>query len=96
MHDRSRGSLEQLWELMAKEVTALERLFDIALELGLVLDHQLRGLLVERVIGIGLQEQRHQAEEYGAKGQHGLPVRAQNVQADTTVPINVRVIDLHY
>jgi hypothetical protein len=53
MHDRSRGSLEQLGELMAKEVTALERLFDIALELGLVLDHQLRGLLVERVIGLG-------------------------------------------
>lgn len=80
---------------MAQEVTALERLLDIALELGLVLDHQLCGLLVERVIGIGLQEERHQAEEHGAQRQHGLPVRAQNVQADTTVPVNVRVVDLY-
>ena len=43
------------------------------------------GLLVERVLGVGLQEQVLEAVDYGVYGQDRLPVLAENVQADVAL-----------
>jgi hypothetical protein len=51
-------------------------------------------LLVERVAGVGLEEQELQADNDGIQIQHGLPVFAQNVQAHVALEVNVGVIDL--
>lgn len=44
----------ELGELPVHEVTALESALDVALELARSVDHELRRLLVERIVRVGL------------------------------------------
>jgi hypothetical protein len=46
--------LLELGELPAHEVTALESALDVALELARSVNHELRRLLVERIVRVGL------------------------------------------
>ena len=51
-----------------------------------------RRLLVERVLGVGLQEEVLQPVHDGVDGQHGLPVLAEDVQADVALQVDVGVV----
>lgn len=50
--------------------------------------------LVERVIGVGLEEEVLQPDHDGVEVQDGLPVLAEDVEADVPVEVQVRVVGL--
>ena len=50
--------------------------------------------LVERVVGVGLEEEVLQADHDGVEVEHGLPVLAQDVEAHVALEINVGMVDL--
>jgi hypothetical protein len=52
------------------------------------------GLLVERIAGVGLEEEELQADDDGVQVEDGLPVLAQNVQTDVALEVDVGVVDL--
>ena len=53
-----------------------------------------RRTLVERVVGVGLEEQVLEADHDGVEVQDGLPVLAQDVEANVALEVEVRVVDL--
>lgn len=87
-------SLEAPLKVRVPDVTPTQTLRYVALEQTTVRLQDLGRILVQRVIGIGLQEQVLQAVHDRVDGQHGLPVLPQDVQADVALQIDVRVIDL--
>lgn len=66
---------------------------NIPLEALAVPSQILRRLLVERIAGVGLEEQKLQAHNHRVEVQHGLPVLAQDVQAHVALEVDVRVVD---
>lgn len=50
--------------------------------------------MVERVVVVWVQEEILQAIDDGADAEDGFPVFPQNVQADVTLQVDVRVVDL--
>ena len=50
--------------------------------------------LVQRIGRIRLQKQKLQPHNHGVQVQHGLPVLAQDVQADVALEVDVRVVNL--
>jgi hypothetical protein len=52
------------------------------------------GFLVQRVAGVGLEEEELQADDYGVEVEDRLPVFAQDVEADVALEVDVRVVDL--
>lgn len=53
-------------------------------------------LLVQRITGVGFEEQELQAHNYRVEVENGLPVFAQDVQAHVALEVDVRVVDLGY
>lgn len=51
--------------------------------------------LVQRVIGVWLQEQVLQADHNGVEIEDRFPVFSEDVQANIAFQVDVRVIDLH-
>jgi hypothetical protein len=64
------------------------------LERARVRPEALRGLLVQGVIGIWVEEEELQAVDHGGDGEDGLPVLAEDVEADVAVEVDVGVVDL--
>jgi len=54
----------------------------------------LRCSLVQRITRVRLEEQKLQAHDDGVQVEHGLPIFAQNVEADLALEIDVGVVDL--
>ena len=50
--------------------------------------------MVERVVRVGLDEQEHESENDGIDAEHGSPVVTQDIEADISLQVNVRVVDL--
>lgn len=53
----------------------------------------LRGLLVQWVLGVGLQEEILQAINYGVYRKDWLPVLSEDVEADVALEVNVGMIN---
>lgn len=49
---------------------------------------------VQRVVSIGFQEKVLQSDDHAVDVQHGFPVFSQNVKANVSFKVNVRVVDL--
>ena len=47
----------------------------------------------ERIIGVGIGQERADGKKHLGDGECGAPLLLENVEANTTVRINVRVID---
>ena len=52
------------------------------------------GVLVQGIAGVGLEEEELQANDDGVEIEDGLPVLAQDVEADVAVEVDVGVVDL--
>lgn len=63
-------------------------------ELVFVVAKNFRGFLVERVVGIGFQQQVKEAVNDRGDGEDWLPIFPQNVEADVPVEVDVGVVDL--
>ena len=50
--------------------------------------------MVERVVGVGLQEQKVEAEDDCTDAKDGLPVCTQDVQTHIALQVNIGVVDL--
>jgi hypothetical protein len=50
--------------------------------------------LVQRVVGVGLEEEVLQADHDGVEVEHGLPVLAQDVEAHVALEIDIGMVDL--
>ena len=50
--------------------------------------------LVQRIIGIRLEEEVLQPDHDGVQVEHRLPVFSQDVQADVPIEVNIRMVDL--
>ena len=59
-----------------------------------VVTHEFGRLMVERVVRVGLNEQEHESENDGIDTEHGSPVVFQDIEADISLQVNVRVVDL--
>jgi hypothetical protein len=67
---------------------------DISLE-TLAIDLQvLRGLFIQRVARVWLEEQELQPDHHRVQVEHRLPVLAQDVQAHVAFKVDVRMVDL--
>lgn len=89
-------SLEAPLEVRLANVAAPQTLRHVRLEQSLVRLQNLRRVLVQRIIGIGLQEQVLQPIDNRVDGQDGLPVLAQNVQANVALQVDVRMVHLRF
>ena len=49
---------------------------------------------VQRVVGIGLEEEKLQAVHDRVQAEHGLPVLAQDIQTNVPVQVNVGMVNL--
>lgn len=73
-------------------IASTHRLVHIVLKhLAIRLEHFGR-LFVERIFGVGFQEQVLQSIHYRVDRQHGLPVLAQNVQANVALQVDVGMV----
>jgi hypothetical protein len=52
------------------------------------------GFLVQRIAGVGLEEEKLQPHDDGVEVEDGLPVFAQDVEADVAFEVDVGVVDL--
>lgn len=66
----------------------------VALESITVACQVLGCLLVQRIAGIGLEEQELQTDDDSVQIEHWLPVLAQDVQAHVSLEVDVGVVDL--
>ena len=57
-------------------------------------DWTCRRTLVQRIIGVRLQEEVLQSDHDRVEVQHGLPVLTQDVQADVPLEVNIWMVDL--
>ena len=53
-----------------------------------------RGLVVQWVVGVGLQEEENQSHDHIADVKDGFPVRSQNIQANVAFHIDVGVVNI--
>jgi len=63
-------------------------------ELSTVGPHHLGGILVERVVGVGVSHQKLKSHNQRIYTENRLPVLAKNIKAYVSLEIDVRVIDL--
>lgn len=54
----------------------------------------MRHTLVQRIVRIGFEEEVLQADHYRVEVEYGLPVFSKNVQADISLQVDIRVVDL--
>ena len=52
------------------------------------------GFLVERILGIGFQEEVLKSVDDGVDRQNGFPVLAEDVQADVALQVDVWMVNL--
>mmetsp|Transcript_35002 Transcript_35002/g.88806 ORF Transcript_35002/g.88806 Transcript_35002/m.88806 type:complete len:230 (+) Transcript_35002:223-912(+) len=71
----------------------LEGLLDRVRKPPRVVRQHRRRLLIERVVCVGLEHQELQAHDHALYCEHGLPVLAQDVEADVPLHVDVRVED---
>jgi len=81
-------------EVDAVDVSSLHRLLHVQLEGPPVALEFCRGLLVQGVFRVGLQEEVLEAVHNGVDGEDRLPVLAKNVEAHISLQINIGVIYL--
>jgi hypothetical protein len=86
--------LHQPLELDPVQYPAPERPRHELLELPDVLPEQLGGLVVERVVGIGLVEQINESIYDRVDVEHRLPVLPKDVEAHLPLQVNVGVVNL--
>jgi len=75
-------------------VSSFHRLLNILLKqppIGLELQ---RGLLVQRIFRVGLQEKILEPIDYGVDGEDGLPILPEDVQAHIALQVDIGVIHL--
>jgi hypothetical protein len=77
---------------MSAEISTTERLVYIVLKLRRVFNHQISSFGVEGIIGIRLQEEGHKSHKNVRNSQTRVPLGTEDVQAYTTVEIDVRVV----
>jgi hypothetical protein len=61
-------------------------------ELRSIVPKQFSGFLVKWIVWVWLQEQKYETIYHGADGENGFPVLSQNVEANVSVRIDVRMI----
>lgn len=81
-------------ERLSLDLAAAHRRADVPPEAVPVGHEVVGGFLVQRVAGVGLEEEELQADDDGIEVQHGLPVFAQDVEADVALEVDVGVVDL--
>mmetsp|Transcript_14991 Transcript_14991/g.29182 ORF Transcript_14991/g.29182 Transcript_14991/m.29182 type:complete len:292 (+) Transcript_14991:73-948(+) len=81
-------------EVLAINRVALKRALHILDKKRLVLSHGLGGLVVKRVIRVRLYKKNNETIDDCINIKHRFPVRTKNVEADITLIVNVRVVDL--
>lgn len=98
MPDPSRSehsSLQQYSvEGLSFDLATAHRRADIPPEAVSVGHEVVGGFLVQRVAGVGLEEEELQADDDCVEVEDWLPVFAQDVQADVAFEVNVGVVDL--
>lgn len=81
-------------ERLSLDLTAAHRRAHVPPEAVSVGHEVVGGFLVQRVAGVGLEEEELQADDDGVEVENGLPVFAQDVEADIALEVDVGVVDL--
>ena len=66
----------------------------ILLKAGRVLTELSRCFMIERVVGVWLEEEENQAHDDVSNIEYGLPVCSQNIQAHVAICVDVRMVDV--
>ncbi len=77
----------------ASDISAAQGDVNIALERALIALEKLRGILVEGIVGVWLEEEKLEPEQNGGEGEHGVPVLAEDIKTDIALKINVGMVD---
>ena len=56
--------------------------------------HNGRGVMVQRIIWVGLNEQEDETKNDSIDAEHGFPIVTQNVKAHVAVHVDIRMINL--
>jgi len=86
--------LETPLKVDSVQVSSLHRLLNILFKqppVGLELQ---RGLLVQRIFRVGLQEKVLEPIDYGVDGENRFPVLSEDVQADVALQVDIGVVHL--
>jgi hypothetical protein len=81
-------------ERLSLDLTTAHRRADVPPETVSVGHEVVGGFLVQRIAGVGLEEEELQAHDDGVEVEHRLPVLAQDVEADVALEVDVGVVDL--
>ena len=76
------------------ELATAQSLFDLIGEAAEVVPHEFGRLMVDWVVRVGLDEQEHQSENDVIYAEPRFPVVFQDVEADISLQVDVRVVDL--
>ena len=67
---------------------------DLFAELILVGSHELCCLMVEGIVGVGLNEEEDQPQDHSVHAKHGLPVCTQDIQTHIALHVNIWMVNL--
>lgn len=90
----STSLFETSLEVHAVDVSSLHSLLYIHFEGSSVALELCRGLLVQRILRVGLQKEILESVDDGVDGEDRLPILAQNVETNITLQVNVGVVNL--
>lgn len=90
------GTSDETLELLAEKEAAAQRGADSALKLGGTALHEVRGLLVERVVWVRCVEEEEQPERDAREVQCRRPRLTQDVQANVTFQIDVLCVECSF
>ena len=88
--------LHQSLELSAIQNTTAEGSLHKSLELVDVPPEELRGLVVEGIVGVGLVEEVDEAVDDGVDVEDGLPVLPKDVEANLALEVDVGMVDARF